>query len=348
MNATLRLAALTKRYDDVVAVDAVDLDVPTNSFTAVVGPSGCGKSTMLEMVAGLVRPDSGRVVVDGQDLADLPAERRPVGLVFQKPLLFPHLTVAQNVGFGLRMQRVPRQEAADRVSAMLDRVRLGRLAARRPDQLSGGQEQRVAMARALVMQPSVLLLDEPFSQLDTGLRAEMRDLVRELHDASGVTTVFVTHDRSEAVEVADRLVVMLDGRVEASGSPQDLYTNPPTLSVARFLGGGNQLAAEAGSDAVRIAGSRIGAAAPGDVSGPAVVVVRPESIRLTSLDDVGALPVLVEAVRFAGTHLVVSGRTGDDQVVVAHVPVGTRIDPGQRVGLTWAPPAATVFAGARR
>lgn len=343
----LRLLALTKSYDEVTAVDGVDLEVPPRSFTAVLGPSGCGKSTTLELVAGLVQPDRGRVEVDGHDLADIPAERRPVGLVFQKPLLFPHLTVAQNVGFGLRMRRVPRRDAADRVAEMLERVRLGGLATRRPDQLSGGQEQRVAMARALVLQPSVLLLDEPFSQLDTGLRAEMRDLVRELHDASGVTTVFVTHDRGEAVEVADRLVVMLDGRVRASGSPQDLYTNPPTLPVARFLGGGNELAASAGDDAVRIAGARVGTAA-GEVSGPAVVVVRPESIRLTSIDDFGALPVLVEAMRFAGTHVVVSGRTDDGQAVVAHVPVGTRIDPGERVGLTWASSAATVFAGAGR
>lgn len=210
----LRLLALTKSYDEVTAVDGVDLEVPPRSFTAVLGPSGCGKSTTLELVAGLVQPDRGRVEVDGHDLADIPAERRPVGLVFQKPLLFPHLTVAQNVGFGLRMRRVPRRDAADRVAEMLERVRLGGLATRRPDQLSGGQEQRVAMARALVLQPSVLLLDEPTLGVDIGSRFQMYEYMRELAD-EGLAILLASSDVDEVHAECDRIVVMYKSRVTA-------------------------------------------------------------------------------------------------------------------------------------
>lgn len=341
MTPTLRLASLTKTFDAITVVDDVDLDLPTGSFTALLGPSGCGKSTTLQMVAGLVEPDAGCIEVDGADVRGIPAERRPISLVFQKPLLFPHLTVGQNVGFGLRMLRRPRGEIAERVADMLDRVQLGALAGRRPHELSGGQEQRVALARALVLEPSLLLLDEPFSQLDASLRAEMRDLVRNLHDSSGVTTLFVTHDQAEAVEIADRIVIMLNGSVEAYDSPENLYARPPSLATARFMGVGNELLGTVGDATFRIGETTL--KVPHSASpGAGVLVARPESVQLAP-PTTDALAVTLDAVRFAGSHLVVSGVTDDDQRIGLHVPVGTRVDAGERIGVHINPDRCTVF-----
>lgn len=347
MTSTLALTALSKSFGSFTAVDGVDLDLSAGSFTALLGPSGCGKSTTLQMITGLLAPDAGRIELDGADLSATPTERRPVSLVFQKPLLFPHLSVGQNIAFGLRMHRVPRAEIGDRVHAVLRQVQLDGLAARRPHELSGGQEQRVALARALVLRPSLLLLDEPFSQLDASLRAEMRALVRELHDASGVTTLFVTHDQAEAIEIADRIVVMLDGAVEACGTPEELYAAPPTLATARFLGTGNELRGHLTPAGFTVAGATI-AMDPRDVhaarrGGPAVLVVRPEALRLVEASP-AAVDVTVESIRFAGSHLALTTRTDQGQCIAVHVPVGTRIDAGDRVGVQIPADRCTVFA----
>lgn len=346
MTPTLAVKELTKTYDNVAVVADLDLSLDPGSLTALLGPSGCGKSTTLQMIAGLVSPDEGRIEISGADVSHMPTERRPVSLVFQKPLLFPHLTVAQNVAFGLRMQRVARAAIVDRVREILDQVQLTGLGHRRPHELSGGQEQRVALARALVLEPSLLLLDEPFSQLDMSLRAEMRALVRDLHDSSGVTTLFVTHDQTEAVEIADRIVVMLDGTIEASGTPEQLYAAPPTLATARFLGAGNELHGTATGSSFCVAGRTIDVG-PHGVTGPAIVVIRPESLRLTSPTSDGVLRVVVDSVRFAGTHLVVSTHTDDQQVVTVHVAVGTGIAVGERAGVAVSLEQCTVFTDAR-
>lgn len=213
-----------------MAVDELSIDIAARSFTTLLGPSGCGKSTTLAMVAGLLEPDRGDICFNGRSIRDVPAERRPIGVVFQRPLLFPHLSVADNIGFGLRMRRVPRPLVRDQVAQMLDRVQLSALAGRRVGELSGGQEQRVALARALILQPQVLLLDEPFSQLDVELRVEMRRLVRQPHDHDAVTTVFVTHDQAEAVDVADSVVLMLDGRPAGQAPPGTRPRLPTTVS----------------------------------------------------------------------------------------------------------------------
>ena len=234
--ASVTLAAATACFGDHLAVDSLDLRLEPNSFTAILGPSGCGKSTTLAMIAGLLSPTSGDVLLDDRSVAAVPAEKRPVSLVFQKPLLFPHLSVEQNVAFGLRMAHVPTARIRRDVAEMLDRVRLGGLGRRRVGELSGGQEQRVSLARALVLRPRVLLLDEPFSQLDADLRVEMRALVRGLHDETDVTTIFVTHDQEEAVELADEIVLMLDGQLAGRGTPEEFYLHPPTLAAARFFG----------------------------------------------------------------------------------------------------------------
>lgn len=346
----LSLTGVAKSYGEAAAVEDLDLDLEPGSFTALLGPSGCGKSTTLQMIAGLVVPDAGRIELDGTDLASVPTEHRPISLVFQKPLLFPHLSVAQNIGFGLRMRGTARPEIDDRVADMMQRVQLHGLGARRPHQLSGGQEQRVALARALVLDPILLLLDEPFSQLDAALRSEMRTLVRDLHDSTGVTTMFVTHDQAEAVEIADRVVLMLAGAVEADDSPERLYQRPPTLATARFLGTGNELrgcvcGSEDGAGTGRvftIAGTAHIEVTPGTSTGPSVLVIRPEALALAPIGP-RDVSVTIVAVRFAGSHLVVTGRTEDDQDLEVHVPVGTRVDAGERVGVRFPPDRCTIF-----
>ncbi len=337
------VTGLCKQYGDVSAVEDVTLELPPGSFTAILGPSGCGKSTTLQMLAGLVAPDGGAVCVDGRDMRGIPAEKRPVSLVFQKPLLFPHLSVAQNVAFGLRMRRESRDVIAEQVAAMLHRVQLNGLGSRRVHELSGGQEQRVALARALVLRPSVLLLDEPFSQLDAALRVEMRHLVRELHEATGVTTVFVTHDQGEAVDVADRIVLMLDGRIEGAGSPEQLYTRPPTLRTARFLGVTNEISGTVEGGVFDARPSPVTVAAPG-LEGPAILTIRPESVRLLPPSSVdGSLSVRVGSVRFAGTHLVVETRMSDGQRLTVHAPIGTPVEVGESVGVDLPLDRCTVF-----
>ncbi|MEO7979708.1 MAG: ABC transporter ATP-binding protein, partial [Sporichthyaceae bacterium] len=229
----LTLVGLSKCFAGAVTAAVADLSLtlPTGTLTALLGPSGCGKSTTLNLVAGLLDPDAGDVRFDGRSALDVPPERRPVAMVAQKALLFPHLTVADNVGFGLRMRRVPRTERSRRVSEMLALVGLEGFGGRRVHQLSGGQEQRVALARALVTEPRVLLLDEPFSALDTELRAQMRLLVRDLQRRLAVTTLFVTHDLAEAVELADTVALMLGGRLEQHGPTRAFYERPATAGA---------------------------------------------------------------------------------------------------------------------
>ena len=233
----LQLKDVSASYDRATLVlRDLSLDIAAGELVALLGPSGCGKTTALKIVAGLLRPTSGDVLFDGQLFTRVPAERRGAVMVFQKPLLFPYLTVAENVAFGLKMRRTPKPEVARRVGEALRLVQLEGYDARRPKELSGGQEQRVALARALVTEPRVLLLDEPFSALDVGLRAEMRSLVRSLQSRLRITTVFVTHDQEEAGTIADRIALLLDGRLEQFSAPRDFYTAPSTPEAARFFG----------------------------------------------------------------------------------------------------------------
>lgn len=353
MTTALSVTGLRKVYDDVTALDGLDLEIAAGSFTAVVGPSGCGKSTLLSIVAGLLAADSGEVRLDGEPLTAVPAERRPVSLVFQKPLLFPHLTVAQNVGFGLRMRRTPKAELRARVADLLEQVQLGGLGDRRVGELSGGQEQRAALARALVLAPRLLLLDEPFSQLDAALRVEMRNLVRALHDRSGMTTVFVTHDQGEAVDVADEIALVLAGRCAGQGPPELFFRHPPSLDAARFFGVGNELSGTVrdgwfrGPGAVRV---------PTDAQdGPALLVVRPEAVQLIDRALVGpsgagpstvgpSLAGRLTRARFAGTHVVVGIEVTGGAHITAQVPVRTALEVGAEVHLTLPVAACTVFA----
>jgi sulfate/thiosulfate transport system ATP-binding protein len=234
MSITTR--GVSRRFGDFVALDGVSVEIPSGSLTALLGPSGSGKSTLLRVIAGLERPDAGTVEIDGRDATQLPPQRRGVGFVFQHYAAFKHMTVRENVAFGLKVARRPKAEIRSRVEELLELVQLPGLAGRYPSQLSGGQRQRMALARALAVEPQVLLLDEPFGALDARVRKELRAWLRRLHDEVHVTTVFVTHDQEEAMEVADRIVVMNHGRVEQVGGPRDLYEHPSNAFVMGFVG----------------------------------------------------------------------------------------------------------------
>jgi sulfate transport system ATP-binding protein len=232
---------VSKNFGDFVALDDVSLEVPSGSLTALLGPSGGGKSTLLRVIAGLEQPDSGRVVLDGEDLTASPARERGVGFVFQHYAAFKHMTVRDNVAYGLKIRKRPKPEIASRVAELIDLVHLDGFADRYPAQLSGGQRQRMALARALAVEPKVMLLDEPFGALDATVRKELRAWLRRLHDEVHVTTIFVTHDQEEAMEVAEQIVVLNHGRVEQVGAPRELYEEPANEFVMGFVGPVNQL-----------------------------------------------------------------------------------------------------------
>jgi putative spermidine/putrescine transport system ATP-binding protein len=340
------LSGLSRRFDDTVAVSDLSLRLSAGSFTALLGPSGCGKSTTLSMIAGLSTPDGGEITIDGTPMSNVPAEHRPVGMVFQRPLLFPHLNVEQNVAFGLRMRRLRKSEIRSRVASMLERVQLGGLAGRRVGELSGGQEQRVALARALVLEPPVLLLDEPFSQLDASLRHEMRSLVRRLHDESKVTTVFVTHDQSEAVEVADSIALMLAGQLVAFDTPTAFYTRPPSLAAARFFGFANDIAGEVSAGYFVSHDGCI--EIPSDAAdGAATLVVRPESLWLLPTGTrapVGAAGTVVNA-RFAGSHLEITVQRVSGEALTVHTPIDQAVQLGSPVVVGFRAGGCTVIPG---
>ena len=233
---SIKITGVGKQFGDFVALSGIDLDIPTGQLTALLGPSGGGKSTLLRIIAGLELADVGTVEIEGFDATDLPAQKRNVGFVFQHYAAFRHMNVAANVGFGLKIRKRPKKEIAAKVDELLSLVHLSQFADRLPSQLSGGQRQRMALARALAIEPSVLLLDEPFGALDAKVRKELRAWLRRLHDEVHVTTVFVTHDQEEALEVADQIVVINEGRIEQVGTPDQLYDTPASEFVMSFLG----------------------------------------------------------------------------------------------------------------
>ncbi|HEV8582978.1 MAG TPA: ABC transporter ATP-binding protein [Thermoanaerobaculia bacterium] len=243
-DSSVQIQSVTKRFGGVTAVDAVSLDVCQGEFFALLGPSGCGKTTLLRLIAGFEEPSAGAILIHGSDVTHRPAHRRPVNMVFQHYALFPHLSVEENVAFGLRYKPPARASQADRVAEVLTLVRLTGYEKRRPDQLSGGQRQRVALARALILEPRVLLLDEPLAALDPNLRKEVQVELKSLQRALGISFVFVTHDRQEALAMSDRIAVMNGGRIEQVGTPAGIFESPETELVARFLGATNVFTAE--------------------------------------------------------------------------------------------------------
>jgi putative spermidine/putrescine transport system ATP-binding protein len=293
--ARLQLTSITKRYGEVRAADEVSLDVADGEFVVLLGPSGCGKTTTLRIIAGFVEPTSGSVRLGDRDVTTLPPWKRNAGLVFQSYALFPHITVAENVAFGLEMRKVPKADMAPRIAEALRLVRLDHLGDRLPRQLSGGQQQRVALARALVFRPDVLLLDEPLSNLDAKLRQDVRVEIRELQRKLGLTTVMVTHDQEEALTMADRLVVMNEGRIRQIGSQQDLYERPSDKFVADFVGRSTFIDGTMERSGRFVSAGGLVVACDGPASGAASLALRPERLALTK----GAPPALDN--RYSGT-----------------------------------------------
>ncbi len=308
MLGEIRLEELTKAFDDVVAVDGIDLRMPPGEFFTMLGPSGCGKTTTLRMIAGFERPTSGRIMLDGTDVARVPPHKRNVNTVFQSYALFPYLDVAANVAFGLKYLRLTKEEQRRRTGEALELVKLGGFARRKPSQLSGGQQQRVALARALVLRPRVLLLDEPLGALDARLRKGLQVELKALQAELGITFVFVTHDQEEALTMSDRVAVMSDGRVEQAGSPREVYEEPRTVFVADFLGVSNLLAAEASAGEGDCCMLQIGEwkfrAAQGatDSRGEVKAMIRPERVGIEPHGpaDGNRLPGMVERAVFLG------------------------------------------------
>ncbi|TAJ39295.1 MAG: ABC transporter ATP-binding protein [Reyranella sp.] len=351
--ARLDLHGLSKRYGDFHAVREVTLEIDDGEFLVLLGPSGCGKTTTLRMVAGFIEPSAGNVRLAGQDVTQLPPWKRNAGMVFQSYALFPHLTVAQNVAFGLEMRKLPRADINKRVDEALALVRLGGYGGRLPRQLSGGQQQRVALARALAIRPDVLLLDEPLSNLDAKLRQEVRVEIHELQHQLGLTTVMVTHDQEEALTMADRLVVMNEGSVRQVGTQRDLYERPADRFVAGFVGRSTFLegAVEApgrfrtdGGLALACSGSGSGAK-----SGRGVLALRPERLQvapapITGLDN--GLPGTVEFVSYLGALIDIHVRLSPaDRLVVqiANREGGFAPEVGQSVHVSWPASAGLVF-----
>ena len=334
----LVLDGLTRRFGDTVVVDDLHLCVHKGEFVSLLGPSGCGKTTTLQMIAGFVEPSSGSVTLDGRDLLRVPPRARGLGIVFQSYALFPHMTVAGNVAFGLEMRHLPRRERETRVRETLALVGLEPYATRLPRQLSGGQQQRVALARALVIRPDLLLLDEPLSNLDAKLREEMRDELRAIQRETGSTTILVTHDQAEAMALSDRVIVMNQGRAEQTASPQEMYARPATPFVARFLGRINLLEGtihrEDGASHLRL-GEALWTLAPTDGDGPATVAIRPERVTFARPGERG-LPGRIRARIFQGHEWLFRVETACGEMTVVTRNGGVhQPDEGDTVRLCW-------------
>lgn len=360
--------SVTKIYGEFVAVDDVSLDIEEGDFFSLLGPSGCGKTTLLRMLAGLETPTSGRILIDGEDISDLPVGRRGVNMVFQSYAVFPHMSVAKNVAYGLKMDGVPSAERGRRAKEALDLVQLSDFAERMPDQLSGGQRQRVAIARALVKKPRVLLLDEPLSALDAKLRDSMRAELVKLQHETGVTFVMVTHDQSEALATADRCAVMKDGRLQQVATPNDLYEFPENLFVADFIGTVNLF------DGVLSTGTPsachvscpdlkidlvLESVAEDLKNGPVKVGIRPEKIfmsttgeAITSTNEVlSAAPQLsgmITGHSFLGSESLYDVTCGEGICLKVRMPMDVRASsenfkPGEKVVLSWRSSSPMVF-----
>jgi putative spermidine/putrescine transport system ATP-binding protein len=325
--ATVQLIDVVKDFAGHRALSGVSLTMRPGEFIALLGPSGCGKTTVLRALSGLELVTSGRILIDGEDVANTPVNKRDIGMVFQSYSLFPHMTVLQNVEFGLRMRKVDVENRRRRAAEALEMVGLAHLGERYAHQLSGGQQQRVALARALVTRPRVLLLDEPLSALDAKVRVQLRDEIRRIQTELGITTLFVTHDQEEALAVADRVAVMNAGNIEQIGTPEELYTSPVSAFVANFVGLSNRIPADVAGHDVLVYGQKLAllGESPGD--GPAQAMVRPEDLVFAP----AGLAATVVASSFLGSFRRTQVRFADGAVVSVQHDAGDRYEPGASV-----------------
>jgi putative spermidine/putrescine transport system ATP-binding protein len=336
----VRMEGLRREYGPVTALDGLDLTIQPGELIVLLGPSGCGKTTTLRLLAGLEDADAGSITVGGKEITHVPASKRDMGMVFQAYSLFPHMTVRQNVAFGLRLRRVSKTERDQRAIEMLDLVGLSQQADRYAHQISGGQQQRVALARALAIEPQVLLLDEPLSALDAKVRAQLRDEIRRIQLEVGITTLFVTHDQEEALAIADRVGVMKEGRIEQLGPPTEIYSRPGTSFVAEFVGLTNRLAGTVSGSTVTVRGRDLPLVDLSTPPGPATALVRPEAVTLASSSDgeSGPLTGTVIAVTFLGATSRITVDLGDT-TIMAQLPTSDAhaLSAGSRVTLTIRP-----------
>jgi spermidine/putrescine transport system ATP-binding protein len=321
----VRLVGLVKRFGEVTAVDGIDLEVPGGEFFTMLGPSGCGKTTALRLIAGFEQPDAGSILLDGDDMSRTPPHQRRVNTVFQSYALFTNRSVRDNVSFGLRYQRLTKDEARRRVADTVALVQLDGLEDRRPNQLSGGQQQRVALARALVLQPPVLLLDEPLGALDARLRLDLQVELKRIQEQLAVTFVYVTHDQDEALTMSDRVAVMRAGAIEQLGDPRALYEEPATAFVANFLGVSNLVPVKVDGDGTRLTlgAFELRAERAGPPAGSeALAMIRPENVRIEAHRTAGEnrLPGMVEEIVYLGFHQQVRVRLATGALVKADVP----------------------------
>lgn len=318
-------AFATPEGQTIVALDGIDLDVRRNEFLTLLGPSGCGKTTLLQAISGLVELDSGRILIDGDNMTDRPPYRRPVNTVFQNYALFPHMTVGGNTGYALEVAGVARPERAKRVAEALAMVGLEGLENRKPRQLSGGQQQRVALARAIIARPKLLLLDEPLSALDKNLRQAMQIELKTLQNELGISFIFVTHDQQEALTMSDRVAVLSGGRIQQLDTPRAIYDQPKNGFVATFVGASNLFAGEAGGgqlvtpDGIAISHGRPGA------TGAVTALIRPEQFFLAEAgNDAPGLDIDLEQIVFVGSTFELFGRTATGRRVIAEIPAARR------------------------
>ena len=337
----LTLEGLSKSFSGHRAVDDVSLSVGEGELFALLGPSGCGKTTLLRMIGGFEVPDAGQVRLDGADITRVPPHRRPVNMMFQSYALFPHMTVAGNIGFGLQQEGLAKPAIRERVEELLALVQLSGLGQRKPDQLSGGQRQRVALARALAKRPKLLLLDEPLSALDRKLREETRAELISLQRRLGISFVLVTHDQEEALALADRIAVMLHGRVAQLGPPAEVYAHPANRAVAEFLGGINLLEAKAERRGVHVPTLDLTCETPHDAPEGSTVwlAIRPERVQLGE----GPIAATVESVSFLGDRWSVELSAGATRLTAVVVSAQRPVGKGDRVRLGWPTDAATVL-----
>jgi putative spermidine/putrescine transport system ATP-binding protein len=350
----LAISGLTKVFGVSTAVDGVTLRIRTGEMVALLGPSGCGKTTILRMIAGLVEPTLGEVLIGGYRVTHIPVHRRNIGMLFQNYALFPHLSVAENVAFGLQMRGLARAEIRPKVEAALSLVQLGDYAERLPSALSGGQQQRVALARAIVIEPSLLLLDEPLGALDRNLRESMQVEIRQIQKRLGITAVLVTHDQEEALTMADRVVIMRGGRLEQVGTPEEIYSRPTSRFVASFIGTSNFLrgtvaGTNGGMLKVRLAsGGQVLVSWPDDGRKDVLISVRPEAVGLAPLDTTASVPkqgapATVQQIVYRGQTTHVHMRLDDGEPFVAFLAnrhgetAGQAFTAGEKVWASWSP-----------
>ncbi|WP_306151949.1 ABC transporter ATP-binding protein [Roseovarius sp. MMSF_3281] len=355
--SSVTLNNIVKRFGNFTAVHQSSLEIPEGAFITLLGPSGCGKTTNLRMIAGLLDPSEGEILIGGKRVNDVPIHKRNLGLVFQNYALFPHKTVAENVAFGLKYRDVPTEEIPKRVQDALDLVQLPNVGDRYPKELSGGQQQRIALARAIVIEPDVLLLDEPLSALDANLREDMRVELKRIQERIGVTTVFVTHDQSEALAMSDQIVVMSEGRVEQVGAPEEVYNTPASEFVANFLGASNILESRCTGtgDGVAIDAPIFGQMTiPAEKApritgeGPAKLVVRAEKLQLSDQpapDGSVSVPATVETVDYQGQAVRYFVRAGDTQLQAINMIDGHPFAEGAEVHLHLRPQDCAALPG---